>query len=169
MSRSVPRRPTRNAPALLQRQILGLISQRRRTFDRSERETYGPTFWSILSRSELKRLWEARRGKALRHGRTDGVTSHPVIHRHVPPPIGRLAGTRSQPISCEASRSSLGRDISSHPPLAQSFNSFFSRRLKANARPIDCQDDKSVIVSPADCRLTVWESVDMAKRFWYVL
>ncbi|UQA90701.1 phosphatidylserine decarboxylase [Streptomyces halobius] len=31
------------------------------------------------------------------------------------------------------------------------FNEFFVRKLKKGARPIDAQDDKSVVVAPADC------------------
>jgi phosphatidylserine decarboxylase len=48
----------------------------------------------------------------------------------------------------------------------QTFNSFFSRRLKPSARPITSAHDPSVIVSPADCRLTVFDTVDKAKQFW---
>lgn len=53
-------------------------------------------------------------------------------------------------------------------PILETFNSFFARRLKASARPIDGQDDPRTIVSPADCRMTVFESQDQAKKFWYV-
>lgn len=50
--------------------------------------------------------------------------------------------------------------------LKQTFNTFFARRLKASARPIDAQDDPRTVVSPADCRMTVFENVDQARKFW---
>jgi phosphatidylserine decarboxylase len=48
----------------------------------------------------------------------------------------------------------------------QTFNAFFSRRLKATARPITSPSDPLIITSPADCRLTVFSSVDQAKKLW---
>lgn len=56
----------------------------------------------------------------------------------------------------------LIEDLSQYP----TFNSFFARRLKASARPIDSPQDPTVIVSPADCRMTVFENVEQAKKFW---
>ncbi|GHJ89750.1 hypothetical protein NliqN6_6152 [Naganishia liquefaciens] len=56
----------------------------------------------------------------------------------------------------------LIEDLTQYP----TFNSFFARRLKASARPIDSHDDSRTIVSPADCRMTVFESQDQAKKFW---
>lgn len=53
--------------------------------------------------------------------------------------------------------------------IGQTFNSFFSRRLKPAARPITAPQDPLVIVSPADCRLTVFDTVDTAKQIWYVM
>lgn len=50
----------------------------------------------------------------------------------------------------------------------QTFNSFFSRRLIATARPITSVGDPTVVISAADCRLTVYQTVDQAKKFWYV-
>ncbi|KAH9479481.1 Phosphatidylserine decarboxylase proenzyme 2 [Psilocybe cubensis] len=48
----------------------------------------------------------------------------------------------------------------------KNFNEFFYRKLKPDARPVQNEDDKSVIVSAADCRLTVFTSIDLAKAFW---
>lgn len=56
--------------------------------------------------------------------------------------------------------------LTGEPCSEQTFNSFFARRLKASARPIDNQDDPRTVVSPADCRMTVFENVDEAKKFW---
>ena len=50
----------------------------------------------------------------------------------------------------------------------QSFNAFFSRRLVPTARPITAPKDLSIITSPADCRMTVFHTVDQAKQFWCV-
>ena len=44
------------------------------------------------------------------------------------------------------------------------FNEFFSRKLRPGARPVGGSED--VVVSAADCRLNVYESVDDATRFW---
>lgn len=77
----------------------------------------------------------------------------------------------------------------SFKPLAeQTFNDFFTRQLKPNARPVDSRSDPNVICSAADCRsvgislyasghlgiqlsvnikrLTVWNTLDAAKQFW---
>lgn len=46
------------------------------------------------------------------------------------------------------------------------FNDFFSRKLKPACRPIASPDDESVIVSAADCRLSVFNSIADAGHFW---
>ncbi|BEI95381.1 hypothetical protein CcaverHIS631_0103300 [Cutaneotrichosporon cavernicola] len=46
------------------------------------------------------------------------------------------------------------------------FNDFFSRRLKAEARPIASVDDLHVLTCPADCRLSAFETVEAAKTLW---
>lgn len=48
----------------------------------------------------------------------------------------------------------------------QTFNQFFYRKLKPGSRPVASPDDPDVVVSAADCRLQVFESVDEATRFW---
>ena len=48
----------------------------------------------------------------------------------------------------------------------RTFNEFFFRRLKEGARPIAGQGEDSVVVSPADCRITVFQSVSEATRIW---
>ncbi|KAH8115026.1 phosphatidylserine decarboxylase-domain-containing protein [Phellopilus nigrolimitatus] len=48
----------------------------------------------------------------------------------------------------------------------KTFNEFFSRRLRPGARPSASSNDPSVIVSAADCRLTVWPTWDVARRLW---
>jgi phosphatidylserine decarboxylase len=54
------------------------------------------------------------------------------------------------------------------PNLAdyRTFNEFFYRALKAGARPVAEEGDAKVVSSAADCRLTVFESVEAAKTLW---
>ncbi|CAD6885609.1 unnamed protein product [Tilletia controversa] len=46
------------------------------------------------------------------------------------------------------------------------FNEFFYRRLKADARPLDSPQDPGVLVSAADCRLMAFDSVGAATSIW---
>ncbi|KAG0071563.1 hypothetical protein BGZ90_012207 [Linnemannia elongata] len=48
----------------------------------------------------------------------------------------------------------------------RTFNEFFYRKLKKDARPIDGKDDPAVITSAADCRLAVFDSISCAQEFW---
>jgi phosphatidylserine decarboxylase len=52
------------------------------------------------------------------------------------------------------------------PTKYKTFNDFFVRKLAPGVRPIAAPLDPSVIVSGADCRLTVWNDIDTAKKFW---
>ncbi|GAA6031510.1 hypothetical protein JCM8097_006491 [Rhodosporidiobolus ruineniae] len=56
----------------------------------------------------------------------------------------------------------LEPDLTLYPTL----NSFFCRKLRPDARPLASPNDATVISSAADCRLTVFRSVDEAKRLW---
>lgn len=56
----------------------------------------------------------------------------------------------------------LEPDISKY----RTFNEFFYRKLRPDARPIQNEDNKNVVISAADCRMTVYASVDLAKAFW---
>jgi phosphatidylserine decarboxylase len=48
----------------------------------------------------------------------------------------------------------------------KSFNEFFYRALKPDARPCSAPDQPEIIVSPADCRTVVFNSTDDATRIW---
>ncbi|CAE7078243.1 unnamed protein product [Rhizoctonia solani] len=48
----------------------------------------------------------------------------------------------------------------------KTFNEFFARRMKPDARPIDSPEDPAIITSVADCRLTVWNNVATATKVW---
>ncbi|BGP18402.1 hypothetical protein JCM10213v2_006468 [Rhodosporidiobolus nylandii] len=56
----------------------------------------------------------------------------------------------------------LKSDLTTYPTL----NSFFYRKLRPDARPPASPDDATVISSAADCRLTVFDSVESAKKLW---
>jgi phosphatidylserine decarboxylase len=53
-------------------------------------------------------------------------------------------------------------------PIGQfkNFNEFFYRALKPDARPCSAPDNPRIIVSPADCRSVVFNSIDEATRIW---
>jgi phosphatidylserine decarboxylase len=48
----------------------------------------------------------------------------------------------------------------------RNFNEFFYRALKPNARPCSAPDQPEIIVSPADCRTVVFNTIDDATRIW---
>lgn len=48
----------------------------------------------------------------------------------------------------------------------KNFNDFFSRRLKEGARPPAEPENPRVMVSPADCRAVVFQSVSEAQKIW---
>jgi len=48
----------------------------------------------------------------------------------------------------------------------KNFNEFFYRKLKSNARPVEMPSDPNVAVSPADCRINVFQTLDQATKIW---
>jgi phosphatidylserine decarboxylase len=48
----------------------------------------------------------------------------------------------------------------------KSFNDFFYRKLRPGARPVQNAEDPTGFCSAADCRLTVYQTIDLAKQFW---
>ncbi|KAI8988405.1 phosphatidylserine decarboxylase-domain-containing protein [Mycotypha africana] len=48
----------------------------------------------------------------------------------------------------------------------KTFNEFFYRKLKPGSRPCDAPDNQRVAVSPADCRMMAFPSVDAATTLW---
>lgn len=59
-------------------------------------------------------------------------------------------------------------DISQEPDPTKykTFNEFFARELKPDARPVAEPNNDGVVSSPADCRLTVFPTVDLATKYW---
>lgn len=48
----------------------------------------------------------------------------------------------------------------------KTFNQFFYRKLKPDARPVEKPDDQSSLVSAADCRMVVFDDFDHATKVW---
>jgi phosphatidylserine decarboxylase len=48
----------------------------------------------------------------------------------------------------------------------KTFNEFFYRRLKPDARPCSAPDNPSIVVSPADCRCVVFNRIEEATAIW---
>ncbi|KAI0853102.1 phosphatidylserine decarboxylase-domain-containing protein [Daldinia vernicosa] len=48
----------------------------------------------------------------------------------------------------------------------KNFNEFFYRALKPNARPCSAPDNPHIVVSPADCRCVVFNSIESATNIW---
>ncbi|KAI4764089.1 hypothetical protein E4T52_01065 [Aureobasidium sp. EXF-3400] len=48
----------------------------------------------------------------------------------------------------------------------KSFNEFFYRKLKPDARPCSAADRPEIVVSPADCRAVVFNQISEAQRVW---
>ncbi|KAK3631487.1 hypothetical protein LTR56_016851 [Elasticomyces elasticus] len=48
----------------------------------------------------------------------------------------------------------------------RTFNAFFGREIREDARPQASPQDPAVVTSPADCRLTAFPTVDLATKFW---
>ncbi|KAL9129421.1 MAG: hypothetical protein Q9217_002126 [Psora testacea] len=48
----------------------------------------------------------------------------------------------------------------------KNFNEFFYRKLKPNARPCSAPNNPKIIVSPADCRSVVFNTLEDAQKIW---
>lgn len=46
------------------------------------------------------------------------------------------------------------------------FNEFFARRLVLHARPITAPEDDTILISPADCRILTFPSVEITTKIW---
>lgn len=60
----------------------------------------------------------------------------------------------------------LSECVITDPRKYPTFNDFFYRKLQPGSRPNDAPNDRKVIVSPADCRCTTFETVDKATELW---
>jgi phosphatidylserine decarboxylase len=60
----------------------------------------------------------------------------------------------------------LSELVQPDPDKYETFNQFFAREIREDARPIAEPENDLVASSPADCRLTVFPTVDLATRYW---
>lgn len=61
---------------------------------------------------------------------------------------------------------SLVEMVKPDPKSYATFNEFFAREIREDARPIDEPGNDLVASSPADCRLTAFPTVDLATKYW---
>ncbi len=60
----------------------------------------------------------------------------------------------------------LSEMVEPDPTKYATFNDFFARPIKPSARPIAEPNNPAVTSSPADCRMTVFPTIDLATRYW---
>lgn len=63
-------------------------------------------------------------------------------------------------------QSSLSEMLEPDPKKYKTFNAFFAREIRESARPLAEPENDKVVSSPADCRITVFPTVDMATKYW---
>ena len=61
---------------------------------------------------------------------------------------------------------SLVEMVQPDPTKYATFNEFFAREIKESARPVAEPGDEFVTSSPADCRLTAYQTIDLATEYW---
>lgn len=61
---------------------------------------------------------------------------------------------------------SLPEMVEPDPDKYATFNEFFAREIKESARPIANPESEYITSSPADCRLTAFQSIDLATKYW---
>ena len=61
---------------------------------------------------------------------------------------------------------SLAEMVKPDPNDYATFNEFFGREIKESARPIVEPENDLVSSSPADCRLTAFQTIDLATKYW---
>ena len=63
-------------------------------------------------------------------------------------------------------QSSLVEMVKPDPTTYSTFNEFFGREIREDARPIDEPHNDFLSSSPADCRLTAFPTIDLATKYW---
>ena len=61
---------------------------------------------------------------------------------------------------------SLKEMVKPDPNSYATFNEFFAREIRPDARPVAEPENPLVVSSPADCRLTAYPTVDLATEYW---
>ncbi|TDL21984.1 hypothetical protein BD410DRAFT_789065 [Rickenella mellea] len=75
------------------------------------------------------------------------------------------SSAKSIPSFVETYKLDLSELLEPDPSKYATFNEFFYRKLKDGARPVE-NNSPEAFCSAADCRLTVFESVSDAQKFW---
>jgi len=111
---------------------------------------YGKAETSLLRWGRVESLL---REQSIKQGQIYDASDPKVVYPHI------LAFCKTYHIDTSIL---LEQDLHKYPTL----NAFFSRKLSPEARPITAPEDPSVIISCADCRLTVFESAAEATTIW---
>jgi phosphatidylserine decarboxylase len=61
---------------------------------------------------------------------------------------------------------SMSEMVLPDPNQYNTFNEFFAREIRPDARPIAEPQGPTVVSCPADCRLTTYPTIDLATKFW---
>jgi phosphatidylserine decarboxylase len=91
--------------------------------------------------------------------------------------LARLSAAEGRTMDAPASAAKIAPFIATHAINMKeavreraadyaTFNDFFARELKPEARPIAAAADDAVVVSPADCRAVAYASVAAAAQVW---
>jgi phosphatidylserine decarboxylase len=63
-------------------------------------------------------------------------------------------------------QASMAEMVEPDPSKYATFNAFFAREIKESARPVAEPEDEHTVSSPADCRITVFPTIDAATKYW---
>ncbi|GAM83068.1 hypothetical protein ANO11243_010540 [Dothideomycetidae sp. 11243] len=63
-------------------------------------------------------------------------------------------------------QSSMAEMMQPDPSQYRTFNEFFAREIRPDARPPAEPQDAHVVSSVADCRLTTFQTIDLAIKYW---
>jgi len=97
------------------------------------------------------------------------IISHPRLLLAMSKHSGRKYRSKKSIVHIAEFVDTYNIDVSQNlKPLSEfkSFNDFFIREMKPEARPIFNADDDNFMVSAADCRLTLWDNISDATRVW---
>lgn len=110
---------------------------------------YGSAQSSLLRTSRAKELLEQESVKMGKQYDT------PESKAHIAPFIASFNLADSMP-----------QMVQPDPNAYNTFNEFFAREIKPEARPVAEPDNPAAVSSPADCRLTTFSTVDLATKYW---
>jgi hypothetical protein len=105
--------------------------------------------------------------RRLENGRSRQRRKHPVVCCLCAPPRSALCSLSPPSFSFIQTHNLNTAEILVQPPTAfPTFNAFFYRKLRPGARACHAPADPFAAVSPADCRLMVFDTLEEAKRLW---